>query len=180
MAVNIGERLAGIDETEMFRRLLDSFANSLRVAIPAVVQSFDPVAQTVVLQPLIKERIQNPDLTQSWVQLPLLLDVPVVFPRAGGFAMTMPITAGDEGIALFQDMCFDQWWVAGGVQIQAEKRRHDLSDAVFLPGVWNQTRTLPNFSTTAAQLRNDAGTSYISINNDGSITIKGKTQTVTY
>lgn len=161
MSIPISERINSPEE--FYRRMLDNFSSSMRVSIPAIVQDFDPVTQTVTVQPVIRERIMGDNLEPEWVELPLLLDVPIVLPRAGGYSLTMPIQAGDECLILFSDMCIDAWFSSGGVQNQIEKRRHDLSDAFAILGAWSQPRRIPNYSTTATQLRSDDGASYISL-----------------
>jgi hypothetical protein len=182
MAVTVNERIigSGNNKEEVYRLMLENFAANMRVSIPGIIQSFDPVAQTVVVQPAIQERVTNPDLTQNWATLPLLLDVPIVLPRAGGFAITMPITAGDECLVIFSDMCIDAWFSNSGVQNQIERRRHDLSDAFAIIGIWSQPNVLSSYSTTSMQMRNVSGSSYISIANDGTVTVKGKTTTQTW
>ncbi|MCL6442077.1 MAG: hypothetical protein K6T83_01200 [Alicyclobacillus sp.] len=149
---------------ELFRVFGESIANGLRVAIPGIIQSFDPIEQTVTVQPAIRERIRDPEtLEYRWETLPLLVDVPIVLPRAGGFALTLPVRQGDECLVIFGDMCIDSFWQNGGVQNQPDKRRHDLSDGFAILGTWSQPRVLPNYATNAAQLRTDDGTTYISI-----------------
>lgn len=117
---------------------------------------------------------------ETWEDLPQLVDVPVVFPRAGGYVLTMPIKPGDECLVIFGDNCMDAWWQSGGVQNQIDCRRHDLSDGYCIPGPWSQPRTIPNYSTSSAQLRTESGSSYIELaGNDinivaaGNIKIKG-------
>lgn len=162
MALTINDILPKND-LALLQQLMDEVSIQIRVAIPGIIQAFDPIAQTVTVQPAIRERIQQPDLTAQWMSIPLLVDVPIVTPRAGGFALTLPIRSGDECLVVFGDMCMDAWWQNGGVQNQAEKRRHDLSDGFAILGPWSQPRVLPNYSTTAAQLRTDDGTTYISL-----------------
>lgn len=65
-----------------------------------------------------------------------------MMPRGGGFALTFPVAAGDECLVVFADACIDSWWQSGGVQNQAEKRRHDLSDGIVIPGLWSQPNKL--------------------------------------
>lgn len=101
------------------------------------------------------------DITGVWtnVALPVLVDCPVIFPGGGGFEFTFPIAAGDEGIVIFASRCIDAWWQNGGVQPQAELRMHDLSDGMFLPGMFSQARLpSPAPSTTVPQLRNSDAT----------------------
>jgi hypothetical protein len=135
----------------------------MRVAIPGIIQSFDATTQTVTVQPTIREKMLMPDFTEEWVDLPLLVDVPIVIPRAGNFLLTLPVTAGDECLVIFGDMCIDAWYSNGGIQNQIEKRRHDLSDGFAVLGCWSQPNTVPNYSTTTAQLRTEDGTAYIEV-----------------
>lgn len=161
---SVGERTGS--EYEMHYRMGEKWATDLRVSMPGIIQSFDPIEQTVTVQPAIKERIIDNDGTIQIVNLPLLLDVPLVFPRAGGFVLTMPVQQGDECLVVFADMCIDAWWSQGGVQVQAEKRRHDLSDAFAILGTWSQSRRISDYSTISAQLRSENGSSLIDINPD--------------
>lgn len=158
---NIKE-IIGTDE-EFFRSFADNSKNNIRVAMPGIIQSFNVEEQTVTVQPAIRENINNPDYTSQWVQLPLLLDVPVIFPKAGEYVLTFPIRVGDECLIIFLDMCYDAWWSNGGIQNQIEKRRHDLSDAVCIPGLYSQPNKISNYSTDSCQLRNLEGTACIEL-----------------
>ncbi|MFT8350023.1 Gp138 family membrane-puncturing spike protein [Clostridium saccharoperbutylacetonicum] len=158
---NIRE-IIGTDE-EFFRSFKDDAKNNIRVAMPGIIQSFDPIEQTVTVQPTIRENINNRDYTNQWVQLPLLLDVPVIFPKSGNYVLTFPIHTGDECLIIFLDMCYDAWWSNGGIQNQIEKRRHDLSDSICIPGLYSQPNRIQNYSTDSCQLRNLEGTAYIEL-----------------
>ncbi len=137
-------------------------ANNLRVAMPGIVTSFNSKEQTVSVRCAVRERLTQ-DGTDSWVEIPVLVDVPIVLPRAGGYALTLPVKAGDECLVIFGDNCIDAWWQSGGVQNQIDLRRHDLSDSFAVLGPWSQPRVLPNYSTGSAQLRNESGSAYIEI-----------------
>lgn len=143
-------------EYEFFQRMGEKFGTDLRVAMPGIVQSFDPIEQTVVVQPAIKERIVDQYGNVSMVKLPLLLDVPVVFFRAAGFVVTMPVQKDDECLVIFGDMCIDAWWSNGGdpVQTQIEKRRHDLSDGFAIVGIWSQPKRLDDYNMYATEIVN--------------------------
>jgi hypothetical protein len=135
----------------------------LRVAMPGIIQSFDPSTQTVTVQPAVNEKIRNSDLSVSNVSFPLLLDVPLVIPKAGGYALTLPVQQGDECLVVFADMCIDAWWSNGGIQNQIEKRRHDLSDSFCVLAPYSQPNRISNYSTNSAQLRSLDGNTIIDI-----------------
>jgi hypothetical protein len=164
---------------EIYKTLSDTIKSLIRVAIPGIIQSFDVATQTCVIQPAIREKITNSDYSTSWKDLPLLLDVPIVIPRAGNFALTLPVQQGDECLVIFSDMCIDGWFSLGGLQNQLEKRRHDLSDSFAILGTYSQPNKISNYSTDSAQLRNLSGTQYIELKNDeinivGNLKINGE------
>lgn len=157
-----------------------SLSIGLRVACPGIVLSFNAEEQTVSVQPAIREKRVSAEGEETWIDIPQLVDVPVVFPRAGGYVLTFPVKPGDECLIIFGDSCMDAWWQSGGVQNQIDCRRHDLSDGYAILGPWSQPRTIPNYSTSSAQLRTESGSSYIELSGNtinivapGAINIKG-------
>ena len=157
--------------------------NNVRVAMPGIIQSFDATEQTVTVQCAIREKI-NMDGNLSWQEIPLLLDVPIIFPRAGNYILTMPIQTGDECLVVFGDSCMDAWWQSGGVQNQIDCRRHDLSDGYAIVGLYSQPRRITNYSTNTAQLRNLSGSAYVELSGDnvnivgGNVTISATSVTI--
>jgi hypothetical protein len=163
----VGERIDSQDEALL--RIVEKAATDIRVAAPGIIVAFDPVEQVAQVQIATREQLRDQQGNLSWVDLPLLVDVPVVFPRAGGFALTLPVAAGDECLLVFTDAQHDFWWASGGVQNRNDLRRHDLSDAVAILGPWSQPRVLPSYNTTAAELRTDDGLTRLTVA-PGSIT----------
>lgn len=150
---------------------------ALRVACPGIIQSFDAVKQTVVVQLAIRENVLQ-NLQRVPVQIAPLVDVPIVLPRAGSCTLTLPIKQGDECLVVFGDMCIDGWWQSGGIQNQLDRRRHDLSDAFAIPGPWSQGRVIPNYSPSTAQLRSDDGKTVVEVDPTGSVNINAPTVNV--
>ena len=166
--------LLGDLETSL-QMVMDSHQAKLWTSMPAMVVNVNLLKMTVDVQPTIKGIITNPDETETAVQLPLLLDCPILFPNGGGFALTFPITVGDEVLIFLASRCIDNWWLQGGVQEQAEFRMHDLSDGFAFVGPKSLPRAVPNISATAAQFRNLLGTTYIGINPTGLIQFRNTT-----
>lgn len=129
-------------ESDKFRSLTEKIGSELRVAAPGIIQSYNAATNTATVQLAIREKVSQMDGTTADTDLPLLLDCPVMMPRGGGYALTFPLVAGDECLVVFADSCIDAWWQSGGVQNQLEKRRHDLSDGIVIPGLWSQPRNI--------------------------------------
>jgi hypothetical protein len=97
----------------------------------------------------------------------VLEDIPVAIYGAGGLAITLPIQKGDECILLFADLEIDAWLqngAAGQAVNTVTSRRHDLSDAIAVFGLWSAPRALPNYSTGSLQIRSLDGSMVIDMN----------------
>ena len=155
------------DEASRFDSLSDTIMKSLRVAIPAKIVSVNYSNMTCECQPLIRERLRKSDGEYVGVDLPLLLDVPIVYPGSSSYSLTFPLSAGDEGIVIFADMCIDSWWQAGDIQDQFEVRRHDLSDGLFIPTQLSQPKKYSDFDTTNFEIRHRESGNGIKITSTG-------------
>lgn len=162
MAVSDQTRSGDLAETLKSERSITN--NQLRVALPGIIQSFDPETVTCVVQPAIRYVETDNDGNRATNNYPLLVDVPVVFPRGGGITLTFPVKAGDECLVIFADRCIDFWWQSGGVQEPVDSRQHDLSDAFAIIGPQSQAKKISGISTSAAQFRSDDGGAYVEIN----------------
>lgn len=142
-------------------------------ALPCEVDSYDPDAVTVNVQPLIKIPIRTESGDIETVELPVIQDVPVMFLCAGGFTITHPINKGDECLVSFADRNIDLWWQSGGIQNPFDTRKHDLSDGFAFFKPQSQTKKIGNISTENLEIRNDANTCKIQITPDGEIHFLG-------
>lgn len=161
MSVN-PQSLAG-GEQQAMKVLSDTIFSMLRVSMPGIIQSFDPIACTCTVQPAISGQVADEAGEFKSAPLPLLVDVPVVFPRGGGCTITFPVKAGDECLVVFSDRCIDFWWQSGGVQEPVDPRQHDLSDAFAFIGPQSQAEVIGNISTSTLQMRTDDGAAYIEL-----------------
>jgi len=176
--IGLPGRLRGKDAmVAALREMCWQLACDLRVACPGIVQSFNAAEQTVTVKLAVQERMlkiveDNQGLgapVPTWVTVPVLEDVPVAQYGGGGFTVTCPIQAGDECEVVFNDNCFNAWFASGGVGVQEDRRRHDLSDAVAYVGLKSRPNALANYSTTALQVRSNDGTMVMELDPGGTI-----------
>ncbi|HGS5999993.1 TPA: Gp138 family membrane-puncturing spike protein [Klebsiella quasipneumoniae subsp. similipneumoniae] len=170
MPVALNSQLGSKEQADA--QLAQAIMSAMHVSIPGIIQSFDPDAVTAVVQPAIKGAEKDESGAEVSVNLPLLVDVPVVFPRGGGCTLTFPVKAGDECLVIFADRCIDFWWQSGGVQEPVDERMHDLSDAFCIVGPQSQAKKIGGISTTAAQLRTDDGSAFIEVAAGHDVTVK--------
>lgn len=172
--MNREERLD--DPEESLRLAMESQQAQIWTALPGVVAAVNLAAQTLSVQPTVQGSVASPDGAKQLVNLPLLVDVPIVWPRAGGFALTFPIAAGDEVLVVFASRCIDSWWQSGGIGAPAEARMHDLSDGFAILAPTSQPKKLSGVSSTNVQLRDETGTTYVEITPDGKARVVAATQ----
>jgi hypothetical protein len=159
------------DSEETFRIAFEGQQSGMWTAIPAQVVSVDLTNMVISAQPLIQGIVEDENGNKTFVALPVLIHVPITFPCAGGFILTFPIAPGDEVLIIFASRCIDAWWQLGGVQRPMELRMHDLSDGFAIPGPRSVPNAVPAINSSDCQLRNTAGTTYVSITADGKITL---------
>jgi len=194
--ITIAERLALKEEA--LERKFDNFAFELRCCSPGIIESFDEEKQTVRVQLAIKEYIkcgakefieEHKDNVAA-IPVPILVDVPICIPSAGGFSLTLPIEPGDECLVVFGDTCMDNWWEFGCSETdlfplgepatQKSLRRHNLSDGFAILGVKSQPKIIENYSTDAMELRNEDGVNKISLSGEAlTLTFGGKAIVIT-
>lgn len=122
--------------TEAIDAGLSSLNKELRVALPARVESYDADKQKASLQPLLLDFYEDERGARKTERLPVVSDVPVLFPSGGGAFVTFPVATGDTGLLLCADRSLDVWLNRGGEVDPNDTRCHHLTDAVFLPGLY--------------------------------------------
>jgi hypothetical protein len=134
-------------------------ARQLRVCTPGRVQSYNPETQRADCVPLIQPTTVLPSGDIHAESLPLLPDVPVLQPRAGGFFVHLPVRAGDTVLLLFCDDAIDEFLQSDGTAATKPRtpRLHSISDAVAIPGFCPDRMALSHLPTDHLVLGNDTG-----------------------
>ncbi len=162
-----------------WRQIVRQALSEVRCATPAfLTEDMNATEQTVTVQIAIQERVRLVNSpTAQWWDVPPIVHVPIMTPRGGGYAITLPLKKGDEGMLIFCDACIDNWWQNGqtnspvanntgassGSQRQNEVRRHYVHDCGFYPGLWSQQRLLDDYSVGSLQIRTDDGATVIDV-----------------
>lgn len=114
---------------------IENRLSDLHTSLPAIIVSFDAEARTVSAQPAIQRVFTDGEGLSGAINLPVCVDVPVVFPSGGGYEITFPVKEGDECLLVFSERCIDNWFDTGEPSPPADYRKHDLSDAFAIMGV---------------------------------------------
>lgn len=139
---------AGIIANAMDKRLA-----RVRVALPGRVEAYDSSSGAVEVQPLIQDGEPDPDNNgeRATRRLPKLLGVPVMFPGSGSYRITWPVNVGDTVLLVFSSSSLEYWLAVGGEVDPADDRRHDISDAVAIPGLFDFAH-IPTLTPTNAMV----------------------------
>lgn len=163
------------DLADVARAVTQSAVANVWTALPAIVQSVDFTRQTISAQPAIQGVQIDQNGAAHNVNMPLLVDVPICYPKCAGFALTLPLQAGDEVLIIFAARCIDSWWQSGGTaNAPLENRMCDLSDGFAVLAPTSQPRRLQNVSATNIQMRSADGSVFIEIDPAGRVQIKAK------
>ena len=157
------------DHGEIQRILMESFQTTIWTALPSIITLFNDKSITVECIPTVQGMITSQDGSRSFKTMPKLVDVPVCFPRGGGYTLSFPIVPGDECLVIFSSRCIDSWFASGGYAPPTDHRMHDLSDGFAIVGPFSQKTKISNISTTTAQLRSDDGTVFVELDKTGGI-----------
>lgn len=166
------------NDLDQQQTMMRSHQAGLQTAMPGIITAFDHIKMTCSVQPAI-QGIKFGANGSTPLNLPILVDCPIVFPRGTNCSITFPITLGQECLVIFSSRCIDSWWQLGAMQSgkvtprpPLEMRMHDLSDGFVLAGPYSQTNLIPNVSTTSVEIRTNDGQAKIGLNvSDHSISI---------
>ncbi len=151
------------DFTETVRNIVNSRLSTVYTALPAVVESFKNGKATV--KPAVS--IAGSD------KLPVLGDVPVMFPSSKTAGIVFEVSKGDPVLLVFATSSLDEWLQSNGTDTDTDDpRRFDLTDAIAIPGLF-PFGNAPELSATDGCVMNYEDTT-ITIKKSGDIVLGGK------
>ncbi len=110
----------------------------------------------VDVSPVLKRRMKNIEGSSVDEPLPMLCDVPVLFPRAGGYFISFPVQPGDFVQLIFNEVDFEAWFNESAPTI-IDSQRFTLQGAVAIPGISPQTKALVDAHKTNFVLGKEQG-----------------------
>lgn len=140
---------------------------------PGTIKSFDAATQRATVQLGLKRKLAGESM-----DIPQLLDVPVYYPRAGGFAFTFPVKAGDECMVLFGTRNMDSWLESGAQSEVDDARLHAFSDAIAIAGGFSSPAAMSDYHDDRVALREVGGPGAIEIHASGKFRLTNGTEEV--
>lgn len=98
------------------------------------IHLYDPTTGRADITPMTLRPYNIGNGVYDHEELPVIPDVPVVQPRAGGHFISLPVAVGDHVLVLFTDDSIAKWRETGALSEPGELRRHSLGSAVAIHG----------------------------------------------
>lgn len=117
---------------------------------PGIVTAYDSVTNTAFVRPAIKHATYSMSTDErSYRDVGEIPFVPVIFPRAGGKILRLPVVEEDTVLLVFCDTSLAEWRESGSVSEPQDARRHSIGWPVAIPGFFPDTNP-PNPVDAAA------------------------------
>jgi hypothetical protein len=107
-------------------------AGKLHTAIPAKVSKYDSSGPSVEAQPVVKRVYYD----GTELSLPVIVSVPVVFPRTNRFHLSFPIETGDMVLLIFSERSIAEFLQTNKESTPQNTRKFSLTDAIAIPGLF--------------------------------------------
>lgn len=129
--------MAGLVPTlqEVLQRAIASALDDVWTSGVGRVVAYSPAAQTADVELVVTRPVPKADGTYAQETLPILPDVPVLFPQGGGFSLTWELAANDGLLVVYLKNSVDNWIRTGVVSEPGDLRTHHLAHAVAIPCV---------------------------------------------
>lgn len=112
----------------------DAYMENVHTSISGKIVSYDSIERKASVLPLIKLKT----IKEVNVDLPVIDNVPVMFPSGSTFVLKWDIKPGDGCLLIFSEVGLGNYLNGNGVlQVATEdSSRFDLTDAICIPGLF--------------------------------------------
>ena len=162
---------ANFQWARIIREAIEDALFDLHTGLPAKVIEFHAETGTCDVQPLIKRKYLDADISD----LPIVHEVPVQYPCGGGWAITFPLEKDDVVYLAFAERSLDRWKNAPMPESvdPVDASLHPLTGAIAIPGVRPKTAPLLGLAQGGLRIGKENGGVEIVITSDERIVVKG-------
>lgn len=122
-----------MDSGEATEHQIRHILEQVRTALPGVIEAYDWKTRKATVKPTVKEVYAD----GKALSLPLIPNVPVVWPHGENCSLEMPLKRGSGVLLLFAARSLDDWLEGQGEEREPDDpRMHHLSDAIAVPGLY--------------------------------------------
>jgi hypothetical protein len=125
-----------------------SMLNDVHTVMPGTIESYDYTTCKASVQPALQRKYQD-DIERA---LPIMVNVPVVWPRTFQGSISFPLNRGDGCLIVISERSMDEWLSLGKICTPNDPRKFDLSDGIAIPGLFAFTETSSISNNTGFQI----------------------------
>jgi hypothetical protein len=140
----------------LLKQAIDNRLLDVHTALIGRIEKYDAHTQHADIQPMLKRVISANDGRMIQEDLPLLVDIPVLFPRAGHFFISLPIQSGDYVQVIFNETSIDDFLTESAPTF-VSNQRFTLQGAVAIPGIFPLSKALQSTHKSNLVMGLDAG-----------------------
>ena len=118
---------------DLFKTAFDHEISNIHTALPGHIVKYDAKTQKAEVMPDLQKKYYNGTVQD----MPIITNVPIVFPRGDDFFIKLPIKANDSVLLIFIERSLERWLSLGGVVEPGSNRKFDISDCVAIPGFYS-------------------------------------------
>lgn len=159
------------DIISLIKKYVNMRFNTLETSEVVIVESVDYTTWTCSVRPKAKLNIVG-----NSIDAPIVMNVPIAVPKAGGSVILMPVKVGDVGLCVFSKYALDTLLIDKETNAIKIPRTFDINDAVYIGGVYTSVEDIPVVSEGEILIHHHTG-AYLRFDNVGNIAMRGRTIT---
>jgi len=157
---------------EAIMAAVKSTISGIHTAIPGIIESYDYTTCKAEVKPSIKRQYVD----GSVLSMPIIVNVPVIWPRTKNGSITFPLERGDSILIIFSERSLENWLSKGHDVTPGDRRKFDISDAIAIPGLFSFDEPVKTTSNDKFEIHyNDSS---ITINSSGQVNINNGNLTI--
>jgi hypothetical protein len=116
----------------VMQHVIANALSTVHTAFPGQIEKYDYTTAKADILPLISATA--PDGTI--LKMPVIPNVPIVWPRTSLGSISFPLQRGDGCLVVCSEKSIDDWLLLGGKNEPKDPRTFDLNDAIAIPGLY--------------------------------------------
>lgn len=116
----------------VIEKIISRKLSEIHTCLPGQIVDYDYKTQKASVQPTIQKQY----LDQTTETLPIITNVPVIWPRTKHCSLTFPILKDDYVLLLFTERAMELYLQNGGISLPGDSRQFHLTDCVCIPGLY--------------------------------------------
>ena len=162
--------MANITLADLLKKAIDvEIIGKIHTMLPGKIIKYDASKQKADVKPLIKKTYLDGTINE----MPIITNVPIIFPRSGGASLTFPVNVGDTAALFFAERALERWLILGGEVEAGASRKYSLTDCIAIMGLFPFTENSLGTATDVVLRYNNA---QITINNDNKFAIANEAE----